>query len=75
MPKGHGDFPLCPVLCRAGRWPWVLQRNMYLQRNDGKKSGKFGDTKIYYITLYCNILYFIALLYYMTMTMIDRMTI
>ena len=47
MPKSHGDFPLCPVLCRAGRWPWVLQRNMYLQRSDGKKSGKFGDTKIY----------------------------
>ena len=56
MPKSHGGFPLCPVLCHAGRWPWVLQRNMYLQRSDGKKSGKFGDTKIYYITLYCNII-------------------
>ena len=62
MPKGHGGFPLCPVLCRAGRWPWVLQRNMYLQRSDGKKSGKFADTKIYYI-----ILHYIAISYVITL--------
>ena len=53
----------CAPFC-SRRLQWVLQRNTYLQRSDGKDSGKFGDVlsiqTYYYIISYLMLSYILS---------------